>query len=78
MTIDLELQDLNSNISNAESVKLLVLNKLLKDGIIKESDYNTYSSDYNIIVINPSWYKKWMNKFKRSDVTGFIYKYVKF
>ena len=78
MTIDLELQDMPSTIINANAVKTMVLEKLYSEEIISKEIFEEYEALYNVIIIKPNWFKSWVNKFKKDDLKGYVYKYVKF
>lgn len=62
MQVENTLLSMEENIANAEAVKDVVLSKLLKDEKISEDDYNTYKSEYGIIIFKKSWYKRLFEK----------------
>ena len=73
-----ELIDMKSNIFNAETVKALVLDKLLEDDIITKETHEIYYTQYYLIIIKPNWFKIFINKFNKESEKNFVYKYVKF
>lgn len=78
MVVDQFLLDIESNLENFNLVKDSVLNRLLKDKIISEEQFNEYSEKWNIIILKPSWFKRWKDKFRKDCNNQYIIKYVKF
>jgi len=73
-TIDGMLLELNDRICNANVVKEMVIKRLLLDGIITETEANTYKEEWQIIIYKNSWFKKLISK----DKNAWYYKYVNF
>lgn len=78
MEVKKSVSDIETYVNNAETIKHLVLDKLLEDSMITSDIHDLYSTSYNIVVVRPSWFKAWVSKFKKEKLNGFIYKYVKF
>ena len=78
MKIDNMLMDMPVNISNATMVKAMVLDRLLMDKVITQSEHREYSDEWQVIVIKRSWYKRWWNRFHKGTDDSYIYKLVKF
>jgi hypothetical protein len=66
MISDNTLLNIDAEIANANSIKEMVLHRLLKDGLITEETAIKYAENWQVIVINNSWFKRWMEKFKRN------------
>ena len=77
-TIDAMILDFESITKNADIVKVIILDRLLKDKIISKKDYDEYSTNWNVICIKDSWFKKWKNKFFKDEKDGYRYHFVKF
>ena len=75
----METSKIRSYTKDAQTVKEMTLNQLLKDGVISASDYDTYTERYQIIVTDLTWFEKWCSKFKNETKEDeFSYKMVKF
>jgi hypothetical protein len=70
------MNDLSDEILNANSVKEMVLSRLLSDGLITTEIAEEYAVKWQVIAIKPSLFKRWMNKYNREDFL--LFKYVKF
>ena len=77
MQIDSTLSNIEELTQNANSVKELVLTTLLNNKIITEEIAKEYFENYQVIIIKHSWFKQWMDMFKK-DANAYSYKYVKF
>jgi len=78
MQIDNTLLDIQNYIEDANSIKDIVLHRLLVDGIINDEQAIEYSEKWQVIVIKKSWFKKWTEKFSNYNVTNYLFKYVRF
>lgn len=78
MEIEQGLLELPNDTHNANTVKLVVLEKLLYDGIITQEQFENYSLKHQIIVTNKNWFQKWRDKFFTNSKSDWFYKYVKF
>lgn len=77
MEIDRLLLEMESNLANYNTVKDIVLDRLLTDKIITKEQAEIYSEQWNIIIIKPNWFKKWCSAFKKQDV-NWMFQFVKF
>lgn len=76
--IDSIVLNMGVETKNAEVVKLAVLERLLKEKVINEEQFDTYSTKWNVIIIKRNWFSKWVNRFSKEDKDGYQYKFVKF
>lgn len=77
MSIDQQLLELPNDTDNANSVKEIVINRLLVDGVITDEQALEYADKWQVIVIKRSWFKRWMQAFNKTK-DGYQYKFVKF
>jgi len=78
-TIDSILVNMELHVKNANICKDMVVERLLKDGMITQEIANDYFEKYQIIIIKNSWFKTWMDKFlKDSNKDTYSFKLVKF
>lgn len=75
--LDSILVEIDNYVQNANSTKELVLDRLLKDGIITQEIYNTYTENWQVIIIKNNWFKRWTEKFSKTK-GAYSYKYLKF
>lgn len=75
--IDSMLLSMEEYTKNANQVKDLVLEQLVRDGVITEQTALDYAEQWQVIVVKPSWFERWAKKFNKSE-TGYTYKFVKF
>ncbi|MCK9430397.1 MAG: hypothetical protein M0R17_10385 [Candidatus Omnitrophica bacterium] len=78
MQVDTNLLEMEADLTNVNSVKEVVLSRLLTDEIITSEQAQEYSEKWNVIIIKPSWFKRWKNKFKPNSDDSYMYKYVRF
>lgn len=78
MTIDRNLLNLEADTINANAVKNTVLNQLLIDNLITQSQYEEYTEMWNVVIVKKGWFKKWFDKFNNGSKSEFMYQYVKF
>ena len=71
------MTQIEGHINNANGVKELVLERLREDKVITEAQENEYAEKWQIIIVKPSWFKRWMRKFNK-DADDYLFKYVKF
>ena len=77
--IDSELLNIEANIENANSVKELVLGRLLADKVITEEQAKEYLEKWQVLIIKRSWFERWMQVFGGGkDKNAYAYKYVRF
>ncbi len=77
MLMDTIQVDLENWVKNANYAKEAILMQLLKDNILTNEQYDLYSTDYNIILIKESWFKKYFSKLINKDTNSWIYKVIK-
>ena len=78
MQIDNIQLNLDNYTVNYNSVKEVVLSRLLLDSIITEEVAQKYSENWQIIIIKNSWFKRWVSKFNKPQKEEYSIKYVKF
>ena len=76
--IDSFLVDMESHVKNANICKDIIIERLLKDGIIDQEVANDYMEKYQIVIVKKTWFKKWMDKFSDNKEDFYVYKLVKF
>jgi hypothetical protein len=74
MIIEPELINMEINVLNGNSVKEIILARLLLDKKITEHDYLEYKDYWQIIVLKRSWFKQWLHS---NDKNAYYYKFVK-
>ena len=78
MKVDSGLMEIPSAIANGNSVKELVLTRLLNDKVITSPQYKEYMDEWQIIVFKRSWYKRWWDRFHKGSEDTYAFKFVKF
>lgn len=79
MKLDSLIVDMESNLANFNAVKDIVLERLLDDNVITSEQAAEYGEKWNVIIVKPSWFKRYKDKFfKNDDDNIYIFKYVKF
>ena len=77
--IDSILVNLEDETKDANTVKDIVLCRLLASKVITDEQAKEYSEKWQIIIIKRSWFEKWRLIFSsEKDKNGYIYKYVRF
>ena len=77
--MDSNLITLEADTENANTVKDVVLNRLLADNVITEEQAKDYSEKWQVIVVKKGWFKKWLDVFcKGKEKDNYFYKYVRF
>jgi hypothetical protein len=76
--IDSMLISLEEYTTNANGVKELVISRLIMDKVITEEQADDYMEKWQIIIIKPTWFERWMKKFNITDPNNYRFKYVKF
>lgn len=77
MQIDSLLLEMESNLANYNAVKEAVISRLLIDKVITDEQAKTYIEKWNIIIIKPSWFKRYFSTLSKKD-NAWIFKFVKF
>ena len=62
---------------NANSVKDMIIQRLLNDRVISEENAMLYTEKWQVIVVKNNWFERWMKKFDRKK-DSWSYKYLKF
>jgi hypothetical protein len=75
--IDSMLASIEEYTLNANQVKDLVLERLLKNEIITEQNAFDYSEKWQVIVVKSNWFERWCEKFGLKK-DGYKYMFVKF
>jgi len=78
MQIDSNLVSLEADIKNANTVKEIVIGRLLEDKIITEEQAKTYTEKWQVIVFKKGWFTRWFESFKRGEPSDYSYKLVQF
>lgn len=73
--VEQQLAELEGDTKNANMVKEMVLQQLLKDNHIAETVYSEYSTYWNIIITKRSWFNKLFALKKIKD--SWVYNYIK-
>ena len=75
--IDSMLLSIEDYTLNANQVKELVLERLLKDGVVNEQTALDYAEKWQIVIIKPIWFKRWCEKFGIAKKDSYQFKFVK-
>ncbi len=76
--MDSNLITLEADTQNANTVKEIVLSRLLSDKAITEEQARIYSENWQVLVIKKGWFTRWLEAFKRGKADEYQYKFVKF
>ena len=76
--LDSMLLSLEEDIKNANTVKDLVIQRLLDDKVITDQQAEDYADKWQVIIIKPLWFERWMEKLNIKTPNNYRYKYVKF
>lgn len=66
--------DLNHHIQNAEIVKVMVIEALVEEGVLKDEDGKRFAEMFGVILVKESWYKR---IFKTATEKDWVFKIVK-
>tara|TARA_R110000772_G_scaffold94926_1_gene193158 strand:+ start:225 stop:467 length:243 start_codon:yes stop_codon:yes gene_type:complete len=75
--LDSQLVDIDIDIKNAQAIKNIVLEVLVKDGIISKENAEVYCRDYQVVIIKRSWWHNWRDIFGKDASDGYHYRFVK-
>lgn len=78
MEIEGQLLRLEGDTENANSVKEIVLQRLLFDKVISNEQAIEYSEKWQVIVIKRGWFMRWVNAFSIKNKDDYQFKFVKF
>lgn len=76
--MDSQLITLEEDTQNANLIKEAVISRLHNDGVLNEKQAKTYIEKWQVVIIKPTWFKRWMEKFIPINTDSYRYKYVKF
>jgi len=76
--MDTQLITLEEDIRNANLIKESVISRLYKDGVLNDEQASTYIEKWQVVIIKPTWFKRWMEKFTPTNTNSYRYKYIKF
>jgi hypothetical protein len=77
-TVDSMLLTLEEEIKNANTVKDLVIQRLVNDKVLTDQQAGDYADKWQVIIIKPSWFERWMEKLNIKTPNNYRYKYVRF
>ena len=77
-TVDSMLLTLEEDIKNANTVKDLVIQRLVNDKVITDQQAGDYADKWQVIIIKPTWFERWMVKLNIKTPNNYRYKYVRF
>ena len=79
MIIDEQSLKIESDIKNANKVKDIVVNSLIKEGLISEDDGMDYVERFQVLIYKGSWFKRFFDKYIKNDtnrIDGYFYRVV--
>ena len=76
--VDSMLLTLEEDIKNANIVKDCVIQRLVNDKVITDQQAEDYADKWQVIIIKPSWFERWMEKLNIKTPNNYRYKYVRF
>lgn len=60
--MDSQLLELESDMSNYQKVKEIVLSKLVQEGLLEKDDADEFDERCQILVYKGTWFSKWFDK----------------
>ena len=76
--VDSYLLSIEGNTQNANSIKEMVIRRLLNDKAITEEKAKEYTEKWQIIIIKCGWFERWLKTLSGRKTDDYIYKYVRF
>jgi hypothetical protein len=76
--LDSMLLSLEEDIKNANTVKDLVIQRLVDDKVLTDQQAKDYADKWQVIIIKPTWFERWMEKLNIKTSNNYLYKYVRF
>ena len=76
--LDSMLLSLEEDIKNANTVKDLVIQRLVDDKVLTDQQAKDYADKWQVIIIKPTWFERWMEKLNIKTSNNCLYKYVRF
>lgn len=87
-TIDTVLVQMESFVKNAEVVKGMVAERMMKEGLLTKEQSEEFCEKWQVVIIKRKWYKQWWKKYFDNnldddgildkDGNSYQYKLVKF
>lgn len=74
--IDNQIINLEQDTINANKIKDLILDSLVRQGMITEEDALDYVERFNVMLYKGSWFKRFFNKYVKTDknsIDGYFY-----
>jgi hypothetical protein len=65
--MDQQLLELESDMSNYQKVKEIVLKQLVKEGLLDQDDANEFDERCQVLVYKGTWFSKWFDKNQNVD-----------
>ena len=76
--LDSMLLSLEEDIKNANTVKDLVIQRLVDDKVLTDQQAKDYADKWQVIIIKPTWFERWMDKLNIKTSNNYLSKYVRF
>ena len=76
--LDSMVLSLEEDIKNENTVKDLVIQRLVNDKVITDQQAGDYADKWQVIIIKPTWFERWMVKLNIKTPNNYRYKYVRF
>lgn len=77
--IDNQLVTIEADIQNANKIKDLVVNSLIRQGLISHEDGMDYVERFQVIIYKGSWFKRFFDKYIKNSTNstdGYFYRVV--
>ncbi len=75
--MDINLELIPANTKDANTVKHIVLLKLLEDGVITKEQFESYNYEHQVIIVKRSWLTRWWKRFYPDTNDSYIFELVK-
>jgi len=77
-TMDGNLVTLEDDTINANQVKDLVLDRLLKNKVITNEQCSEYYTKWGVVVVKRGWFAGWLKTFnKKASSSAYLYRFVR-
>lgn len=76
--MDSQLLSIEEDTKNANTVKEIVISRLLSDKVITEEQAEKYAIKFQIIVVKYGWFERWFKTLSGRKPESYCYKYVRF
>lgn len=77
--IDNQVVTIEADTQHANKVKDLVINSLIKQGLISEEDGMDYVERFQVLIYKGSWFKRFFDKYVKNNtnsIDGYFYRVV--